>query len=190
MINNEPAAGDQAEVVVEAGKTAEAAPTVSFTNNLVNTSIRVIKVRKGTETPVTGAKFVLTRVDEEDRAVTGSGAYSSGEQTVDSNGILEFTGLWDGRYKLEETFTPDGYITKEGPYYITINMDGEGTLDTTVAHTMISPETGNEYTVENEPGAALPNTGGSGIARIYLFGIILTGFAGAGLVMRKQRRTV
>ena len=45
-------------------------------------------------------------------------------------------------------------------------------------------------TVKNEPGAALPNTGGPGTNLIYLFGIMLTGLAGTGLVMKRRRRNV
>ena len=41
--------------------------------------------------------------------------------------------------------------------------------------------------VENEPGVALPNTGGPGTNMIYLFGVMLTGFAGVSLVMKKRR---
>ena len=40
--------------------------------------------------------------------------------------------------------------------------------------------------ISNEPGAALPNTGGPGTMRLYLLGILLTGLAGAALVMRKR----
>ena len=40
---------------------------------------------------------------------------------------------------------------------------------------------------ENEPGAALPATGGPGTDMIYLLGFMLTGLAGAGLVMRRRR---
>ena len=43
-------------------------------------------------------------------------------------------------------------------------------------------------TVGNTPGAALPNTGGPGTDLIYLFGIMLTGLAGTGLVMKRRRR--
>ena len=40
----------------------------------------------------------------------------------------------------------------------------------------------------NPPGAALPNTGGPGTNLIYLFGFLMTGLAGAGLVMKRRRR--
>ena len=35
---------------------------------------------------------------------------------------------------------------------------------------------------------ALPNTGGPGTNMLYLLGIMLTGLAGAGLVMKRRRR--
>ena len=44
------------------------------------------------------------------------------------------------------------------------------------------------FGVENNPGVALPSTGGLGTTVIYLLGIMLTGIAGAGLVMRRKRK--
>ena len=51
-------------------------------------------------------------------------------------------------------------------------------------------ETSYSYTltVPNSSGAALPSTGGPGTNLIYLLGIMLSGIAGIGLVMRKRRR--
>ena len=42
--------------------------------------------------------------------------------------------------------------------------------------------------VKNTPGAALPNTGGPGTDLTYLLGIMLTGLAGTGLVIRRRRK--
>ncbi len=44
------------------------------------------------------------------------------------------------------------------------------------------------FTVENKPGVALPNTGGPGTSMLYLLGIMLTGLACAGLVMKRRRK--
>ena len=44
------------------------------------------------------------------------------------------------------------------------------------------------YKIINNAGYELPATGGPGTNLIYLFGIMLTGFAGAGLVMKKRRK--
>ena len=44
------------------------------------------------------------------------------------------------------------------------------------------------YSISNNPGVELPATGGPGTTLIYLFGIMLTGFAGTALVMRRRRK--
>ena len=44
------------------------------------------------------------------------------------------------------------------------------------------------YSISNNPGVELPATGGTGTTLIYLFGIMLTGFAGTALVMRRRRK--
>ena len=41
-------------------------------------------------------------------------------------------------------------------------------------------------TVVNEPGAALPNSGGPGTLRIYLTGLLLTALAGLCLWIRRE----
>ena len=63
----------------------------------------------------------------------------------------------------------------------TIDWTDNGGYDGTVSADII---------MGNTPGAALPNTGGPGTKLFYLLGIILTTFAGAGLVMWKRRRVV
>ena len=123
--------------------------------------------------------------------MNGDAAYSLELEVTDSQtGMIEFTELRPGTYKLEETLVPSGYISKEGPYFIVVNNDGSTTIDTamTGAHTLITPAGTSGFKVENEPGAALPNTGGPGTTLIYLFGIMLTAIAGAGFVMQKKRK--
>ena len=44
------------------------------------------------------------------------------------------------------------------------------------------------FRVENERGAALPNTGGPGSGILYFSGILLTGFACAGLTGKRRRK--
>ncbi len=45
------------------------------------------------------------------------------------------------------------------------------------------------YLISNNPGVVLPATGGLGTNLIYILGIILISLAGAGLVMRRRRKT-
>ena len=44
------------------------------------------------------------------------------------------------------------------------------------------------YRVVNNPGVELPSTGGPGTGLIYLLGFMLTGLAGAVLLMKRRRR--
>lgn len=58
-------------------------------------------------------------------------------------------------------------------------------MDNTVPHEMISPDSGNEFTIENEPGAALPNTGGPGTRLFTILGAVMICLAGV-LLWRRQ----
>jgi len=185
-INGTETAQNYFDIVVQAGQTGNNAPNVTFTNNIVDTEIKVIKVEKDTQTHLHGAKFKLTRVDDRGNEISTAGEAYSSEKEVDSTtGELEFTGLKKGRYKLEETHVPDGYINTEQFYFFTIDKDGTGTLDNTVPHEMISPDSGNEFTIENEPGAALPNTGGPGTRLFTILGSVMICLAGV-LLWRRQ----
>lgn len=102
------------------------------------------------------------------------------------------------------TVDKNSTITKEVeegvvlPLYVTYHQDGYSGSDNNdgieisvfTVETSDGPVTNYSYTltVMNNPGVSLPETGGPGITLIYLLGIILTGIAGAGLIMRKFRR--
>jgi LPXTG-motif cell wall-anchored protein len=86
-------------------------------------------------------------------------------------------------------------VTENGNTFIKVRRDEDGTV---LADDDNNPILENDYaavsenglsiSVKNEPGAALPNTGGPGTNLIYIFGIMLTGLAGVGLVMKRRRR--
>ena len=61
-------------------------------------------------------------------------------------------------------------------------------MDLTVPHALISPDSGNDFTVENEPGARLPNTGGPGTNLLYLLGGMMIMLAGAGLILLNRKK--
>ena len=136
---------------------------------------------------------------------------------TDSNGILIFrpeSGLEPGYYEVKETHTPVGYvILADSTFYIEVGelgsiqllkKDSSGSVlwdqaaeeGEMVGNASISSSLTAEdgktitVTVRNERGAALPSTGGRGTNLIYLLGIMLTGIAGAGLMMRNRRKTI
>ena len=177
-VNNNTGVADQGVLTVY--NKADASPA----------SIKIIKVISGTETRLTGAKFTLTKVDENGNEPSEvADRWTSGEQEVDENGELMFENLKEGRYRLEETEIPSGYVKKEGPYFIIVNPDGTTALDTTVPHTLITKsEDAEEYTVGNPPGAALPSAGGPGTTWLYLLGTIL--LLGCGTILIARRRAL
>ena len=68
------------------------------------------------------------------------------------------------------------------------DMSGEGSGNENELETESVMENVLMLTFGNTPGVALPNAGGPGTDVIYLLGLLITGLAGTGLVMRKRRR--
>ena len=80
-------------------------------------------------------------------------------------------------YTISETEHPDGYIP---PQYF--DSDGEP-----IRPGGSSIQSGG--TIVNAVATyELPQSGGPGTTLIYLLGLMLTGFAGAGIVLRKKER--
>ena len=110
-----------------------------------------------------------------------------------------FAGLDAGRYKLEETRTPDGYNTWKGVEFrieaehetdsddpqldnlVFKDLDGNVIADFTVNAGVA------DYTVVNVKGAILPSTGGAGTVGLYAAGIACVIAAGGWFAMRRRR---
>lgn len=162
----------------------------TFTNNIGKVDLSVVKVNSDTQQPIDGATFKLTRVDENGDPVAGG--YMK-EQSVEANGKLTFEGVTTGRYRLDETVVPEGYIKLEGPYYINVDDEGNSDLDTgvdnSIPHELIEEKNDDEYTVGNTPGPKLPSTGGPGTTILYATGITLIALA-ACLLLRKKEQDI
>lgn len=132
----------------------------------------------------------------------------------DSENQFTFKGLDDGRYQLVESTTPDGYNTMEDLYFKIVAKHDESSdnpnLTELVAYltdengTIIKGENetdtelgviwaeGNVNTgsltsdVENNRGATLPETGGTGTTIFYIVGGLLTVGAVVLLVTKKR----
>lgn len=122
---------------------------------------------------------------------------------TEGTGMFSFADLTSGYYKIVEDVSPDGYIrTTEAPVievrvnestgelevYLLKKGEGNTYVDVTDNNDGMVKISNKKITVGNEPGAALPNTGGPGTTALYLIGILLTAFAGAGLAMKKRRK--
>ena len=114
-------------------------------------------------------------------------------------------------YEVKETKSPAGYIlTNDSEFYIRISDEGikllakqdrvapknwqttavvYGDIKTFTATVIGETQTKDALAViENTPGAVLPNTGGSGTTIFYMIGLLLTSFAGTGILMKRRKR--
>jgi hypothetical protein len=123
----------------------------------------------------------------------------------------------NGVYYLEETKAPDGYIMSTEPIKMHLYLDDAYTHylppkdSVTEAFTEDNPynwtQSVNRFVynssktgevddatitidVLNNPGVELPSTGGPGTNVIYLLGLLLTSFAGTGILMKRWTRKV
>ena len=185
---------------------------ITYTNKRIMTDISIQKLSlDGKE--LAGAVFQLKKVGNEDISetpVTGVEGLTTVTKTVNgqtktfesafesTGGVQTLSGLTDGKYRLYEVYFPEGYISRYQYIEFTIEnlvMKNVKTNPESFAgdesKLVFTPANGNELAllqIKNEPGAALPSTGGPGTDLTYLLGIMLTGLAGAGLVMRRKRK--
>ena len=155
-------------------------------NDFAEVPLKVQKYIAGTTTPLPGASFKLTQVDADNHEVE-NGIVKEGISNDD--GVITFTDIAIGRYRLEETDRPDGYISSEGPYYINVTVSGQDSIDGQDVKYIDYEKQGinHVFIVENEPGAALPATGGPGTSLLYLLGGILT--LGAAFLLTRRKIT-
>ena len=99
--------------------------------------------------------------------------------TTPENGIIKFTGLKEGVYKLSEVKAPSGYNKLAAPVKVTIaaTYNADGTL---INYTVTADgATGTTVTVKNNKGTLLPSTGGMGTVIFTVAGaaIVIAGVA-------------
>lgn len=183
--------------------------TVTFKNTIKAVSIKLIKVgvnnmdEETVERPLPGA--VLTIYTSQGGSEVAKDAEGNNLQNLIASseqgkeGVF-FEGMLNpGTYYLEEITVPDGYIGPLGRFELTVSAEEapvvKGTWMSGDPDDVQGIVTGNltegfTVTFRNTAGYVLPSTGGPGINLIYLLGIILTGLAGFGLLIRKRRRVM
>ena len=93
----------------------------------------------------------------------------------DANGAFGVYGLKPGKYQLQETQAPAGYVLLKNALNFTVN-------DETNAFTNLS-----DMQVDNKPKGVLPSTGGMGIVGLVAAGILAVGAAGVYFKKGRQK---
>ena len=88
--------------------------TVSFSNRLIRGSLRILKLDKGTETPLQGAGY---------RVLNAAGEEIASDYT-DENGEVVFENLAYGEYTYQEFEAPAGFVLDDSIYSFSILEDG------------------------------------------------------------------
>jgi len=97
-------------------------------------------------------------------------------KTTGDSGIITFSGLADGTYKVVETAAPANYALNSKEFTVTIAADG----------TVSGAEVSNSVLTVPDPKVVLPNTGGTGTLLFTIGGIAL--IAGAAVLFVIYRK--
>ena len=89
---------------------------------------------------------------------------------------------------LNEKQPPDGYIIAANDATFTLSRGSNGVTIAVTGDNVSVDEDGITIIITNEPGAALPNTGGPGTRLFTILGSIL--ILGAGVLLWRRRRTI
>ena len=189
--------GDIVTAAVTVGKMTEAelldTAKAEFTNNYIAYEVIIVKVDTGdTTSKLSGAVFDLYSEEAVENGEIKAGASplisglisSSDEQ---DKGKVSLGPLTPDTYYLFETEAPAGYIAMDMPVKIIVSENRVSLMQGSRNETGTISQERTELMVMNSSGATLPNTGGPGNKLIYLLGVMLTGIAGATLMMRRSR---
>lgn len=155
--------------------------------------IPAVKIDGSTKSALSGAVFSLYKADETtliNVVAAGNNIYKVCTQTdctdhthvtqitTDETGKFNIEGLEQGTYYLKEITAPAGYNKLTEAIKVVVGKDGVITVgSSTVTETV---------TIENNQGATLPETGGTGTTVFYILGGILM-VAAAILLVTKRR---
>ncbi len=161
---------------------------VVFTNKLSAANVDLKKVNDK-NAPLAGATFELTRKNGDAWV-----KYKSDVKPDGQNATVTMDGLRRGFYKLEEKVAPEGYtiLNNKFVYFEVYSDNGQMKVRLTDANgtptgnsDIVTLQDANKIVVKNTPGAAMPQTGGTGTTVFYAAGGSLVG---AGLIYWFSRK--
>lgn len=101
------------DYAVTAGESATATTSVNFKEETNTGKIKIAKIDTDTEEPIEGIEFQL--LDTEGNVID--------TQTTNSNGIAQFTDLYQGEYVLKETYATDKYIPLDETFDVSVEYN-------------------------------------------------------------------
>ena len=114
----------------------------------------------------------VTKVDPEKEVLPGATFVIKDENNKiiaskrsDEKGLVNFSQMPPGRYVVEETIAPDGYLTNGVVFDVTVKEDGQVTYKARFKDGNGTPTPGKDYLIENEDASQAPNAGK--VTRVY-----------------------
>lgn len=101
------------DYAVTAGESATATTSINFKEETNTGKVKIAKIDTDTEEPIEGIEFQL--LDTEGNVID--------TQTTNSNGIAQFTGLYQGEYVLKETDATDKYIPLDETFDVSVEYN-------------------------------------------------------------------
>lgn len=178
---------------------------LKITNTLKDSyELNILKVDKSAPaTPLKDAAFSIRKlIGTNASTLETDQTFTILSKSTGADGTVKFEDLPAGIYEIEETGQPAGYVLSKfkGKAYIKVGPDGIGLLKSEAGKAPNSwdalpdADSDAEYlaiesttlTIKNEPGTALPSSGGPGTTWIYLLGTVL--LLGSAILLAARRR--
>ena len=152
--------------------------TVTFTNTKPNTAkLKVVKYAgtkaSGTTTKLGGAEFALYKEDGTAVNLDGTGNNTIVIKSSGESDVIASDNLVAGKYYLQETKAPDGYLLSDNLSFTISETDAGKTVVV------------NAY---DDAIVTFPITGGEGRTKIVAMAMLFMGAAIAGIIVKKTKK--
>ena len=168
--------------------------TITNTYQPPKTNIQLLKIKAGTaENPekLSGATFSIEKLL--DNGDTDSN-FTKINATTDEEGLVIFTELEDGIYRITETKAPEGYSLLKSPIIVVINRRDNSNSSITVdgGENVINKLSGDTITIQvaDQKKFELPATGSWSRLILGFSGAILIGMSVIMYLLQKRRKGV